>query len=373
MIAKEENKVKGLLNMIVVLAMIVSLQMPALATDNASAIPTRSASVQDKDIEISDETANRIATFLTSIIGDETGYGLSTVDFNSLQYGTKISIYIQEDAGLTLSESVLYPIFSNGVLCSTLLVQDDSIQIATNIAQELVSANMDHEQIALIFDNTTLWCWNGIDLISLHTYPTVDGRTSISSVSTTVELRFLQVHDKLDLSRIPTPTENFTTKLNVNFYLQEAGSSYCWACACASIGNYKTGKTTTGMQFAKHYFPNSYYSTSQAIDGAIGKLNQYYDLSYDYGGPLSISAVKSYLQSGSPIYATCSVGGSSTKNHAVVIRGVDYTNGYISIMDPEVSYYVSASMAWVEGTLTYKYVSPSSGNTHVVKYCGYPS
>ena len=86
MIAKEENKVKRLLNMIVVLAMIVSLQMPALATGNASAIPTRSAPVQDEDIEISDETANRIATFLTSIIGDETGYGLSTVDFNSLQY-----------------------------------------------------------------------------------------------------------------------------------------------------------------------------------------------------------------------------------------------------------------------------------------------
>lgn len=324
--------------------------------------------------EIDQSTLKRIENYLTMLMKDSEGYGLSGLDLESLQCGEEINIYESVNDSVRRIDSSFYPIYSEGELCTGVLVTVDDVQIAKNIADELIATGNNEGYISLIFDNKHLWVWNGNQLSVLHSFSPVDGRESLSDVPTDVILCPVRACMELSINGVAEKRATFNPYLNVGRYTQEAGSKYCWACACVSIGNFRGGPIMTAITFAQTYGSSDYFYCSKQIGEAIPKLNQHYSLSYTYGGVLSIDKIKSYLQNGYPIYASNSVNGSSTNHHAVVIRGVDTTNGYISVMDPEVgSSYVSASMAWVNGDLTYKYTSPASQTTQVVVYCGYPS
>lgn len=258
---------KRMFSLLVALSIIFAMSLPVTAVDE-----TGSTSLEQS-------TLDRIENYLANIISDSDGYGLSDIDYESLQCGSGINIYEYENGVANRSDSTMYPIFSDGVLATAIFVQEDTIQIATNIADELAAAGKTSGQIALIFDANCLWIWDDTELIALHTYSTVQGRDLLLSPPDDIELLPLQVCDNINLSSVAIPYENFTTKLNISIYQQESGSNYCWACVCASIGNYKTGSTITGKNFAKYWFGDNYKQQSQDISAALGKLNQYYDLS----------------------------------------------------------------------------------------------
>lgn len=98
-----------------------------------------------------------------------------------------------------------------------------------------------------------------------------------------------------------------------------------------------------------------------------------YILEYDSEGvAASQDLIRDAIDDGYPIYGRFRVGESSTDMHATVIRGVDTTRGYISLMDPEVSYYVTATLCWDGSVLAYQYDSPASGNTLTLNGPGFP-
>ncbi len=126
-------------------------------------------------------------------------------------------------------------------------------------------------------------------------------------------------------------------------------TSLCWAYSVASIGNTLWGSEKyTGIQVAQNLFGTSNYNKGANTTQAMQMLNSLYY--YQYGistSTLAESTAYDFINAGYPIYLKlyCS---SSDSAHAVVLRAINTSTHYFSIMNP--------------GHGTYEGFTNSSGN-----------
>lgn len=330
---------------------------------------------------------------MLSFIGYEAdSYGMGNVDFETLSIGQRINAYEFSNGELIPLTINYYPLFAEDDLCALVLTNNDGaagfrVQISVSLAEELVDVGCVGDSFAIIYDANHMYVSNQEELKTIHSFEstrslgelsrglgttnrgslTEDNCTQISNIS----YSNLSATGNYKLAFTPNTSQAYYS-LSVDIINQASNSSYCWACAIASIGNYLTSISKTGVEIARAYYGSS-YNRSLSMGAAISFLNEYYDLEYDSEGvAASQDLIRDAIDDGYPIYGRFRVGESSTDMHATVIRGVDTTRGYISLMDPEVSYYVTATLCWDGSVLAYQYDSPASGNTLTLNGHGFP-
>lgn len=136
----------------------------------------------------------------------------------------------------------------------------------------------------------------------------------------------------------------------MSVYKYDQGSTkLCWAYSVASIGNTLWGSEKyTGIQVAQKLYGTSNYNLGANTTNAMQMLNSLYY--YQYGistSTLAETTAYDFINAGYPIYLKlyCS---SSDSSHAVVLRAINTSTHYFSIMNP--------------GSGTYQGFTNSSGN-----------
>ena len=299
-------------------------------------------------------------------------YGLPSVDFTSLQIGAQIHAY--EYIGTTYApvDFILYPLFSVGQMVALAIVNEDEsgkkyAQIDTQLISLLNAKSLSNESFAIIYDRDSCYYAAQDRLVKLK-----QADNTTLNRSTLTENKYFSA-GKANIAfpkttstsalKYSAPISAYTASssnqifLSVGFQLQPAGSSYCWACSVAVIGNYLTSYNYTGIEVAQHKYPGN-YNQGASINVALSELNALYHVSYFNTANVLTSTIKNNLSIGYPLFAQCTVSGSS-KGHAVVVCGFAEVAGLATIMDPDNhTGYVSA----YNHTGTFTYTSLVSGN-----------
>lgn len=311
---------------------------------------------------------------------DSNLYGLNNIDYSQLTVGNEINSYEYTNSALKILDYKIYPLSYNQKLIAFAIKYNtsDSIQITTNLVNE-VSANINSDiPFALIYDRNSCYIYTEKELILLHNTQEVSDRDDLNNVSDKAFLKqsILNVYapneslenytnntySPLDPSTSTSATDylNATSSYSpayitcsVSFVSQNPPSDYCWACCDACIGNSITGKNYTGINVATALW-GSDYNHGASGDTAMVVLNSLYDTTYIYHSSVpSDSVIYNSISNKKPLYSSWSFTGGS---HATVIYGINTTNGYIYVMDPEYGF----ESALFSGS-TYTFTSLHSG------------
>lgn len=292
-------------------------------------------------------TVSNISILLNSVAQEPEAYGISSNSLHNLSLGEQIPTYILSDDDPVETSSYVYPLYSG----NELIAHITSFYVG-NTLESMISTELSSVVNELLNENSTyaiVYDCDGVQLVSSQ------GIEPIAEYSTDPNLGsvYSYVEDNSDLalyiastneaaSTIPIAFDSIdvmgtngsgNTSMEVYKYYQ-GNTLLCWAYSVASIGNTLFGSELhTGVEVAMIYW-GSDYNRGLAIAGAIDTLNFVYPCYYEVSSStLSESTAYDHIDAGFPIYMNYQT--PDTKHaHAVVLRAINTSSHYFSIMNP---------------------------------------
>lgn len=354
------KKLNKILAFALTLALCINLCVPAYAA---------------VDDSVPEEHIKAIENALLGISPEKEVYGLGDVDFSNLWIGNEIPKYEFTNNGLCkIEEFLTYPILDeNEKIVALANISRDDVETSASVSCELAETLNDylgHEntEICLVYDNASVYCWNGKTQTKLFDYfEIIDIRSKASWDN------FSQIHD-IKTSKIcknvllyasgwinPIGYEDEVIYRNVEKIPQPTGSGWCWAACMACVINYHKGTDYDAEGIADYYKVGFHdgKSLEEIADGLFYDFGlDYWGLWNDYGDLPSYAAFKS-LDYNYPPIGCFTTGGT---NHAVVIRGVDNQASRFSFMDPATGTYQSGSINHIaSGVAHFTYIDSLTG------------
>ncbi len=333
-----------------IIAALIILMIPFEAKASTDDLPDEQ--LQEKMIDL-----------LTDAQKEADLYGISGVKNRTYIIGEEIPIYeYLENGSCSRLEISLYPVICDDTEIVSLFWVDQSdddyyVQLSTDYVSEINSYVEKDDKVCLIYDKSNLYILSNDNLTSICSFE--------ADNSSRGKLNAKSLDNKIDMGEFGEQIELYvplklraTSKscyLAVPLIKQPEDTTYCWACAMASIINYVKSTSYTALNIT------GYVGTTNAqTTGAVTVYLKNYGLYYSNASytQLTSSTVLSNLKGGYPIYARFTHSGNG---HAVVIRGINTAGSTFSVMNPNptTSSYTSGTYS---GT-TWKFISTYSGNT----------
>ena len=320
------------------------------------------------------EVRNAINDILYDIEPQKAYYGLGSVSFDSLTIGSEITAYEYKNNGFVVMDFTLYPLINSTGIAAIAILREDGTgalraQIEVDLARKISETKLANERFAIVYDRDSCYYVTQDRMVQLFSLTeAVASRSKLNPrsrlVSPQQDFRFSSAASKLTLqyaqSREQQPRLGSTLLLPVPKITQPFGSVYCWACSVASIGNYLTSYNYTGIYVAKNEYGDS-YNQGASISVALDNLSEIYGITYISTGGFDSGIIYENLSYGYPLFTECSV--SNSRGHC----GENPISGYITIMDPDSSSYVSA---YSTSANVFSYMSASSGSTVTLTILG---
>lgn len=296
--------------------------------------------------------------------------GLDNVPFSEIYVGEALRTYDYTYAGFEES-GIVFPLFYQNTLVAVAREMDNGhFQITTALAERIQELRA--LEAAIIYDVNSCYLFDGTDFLLLQETDTeILSRNSISdsmsrSIIDTSEL------DLCDLSAstllgygdvAPLSTSTYVECPDVEYVSQDPPSNLCWAATIACIKNAVSGTSLTAVDVAKEKYGNSNYDKTIKNNQIASFMKGSYNLSYTLKSSVpSDKVIKKNMNNEYPIFGIFSWVSSSrstTKSyHDGTIYGIDTSDKYIAVMDPE----FGATISYKDGS-KYTYISEWSGVT----------
>ena len=282
---------------------------------------------------------------------------MAGVDFTNLSVGEELKMYEYTENGFAELRSC-YPLFyQNSLVALAIDVGNGLYQISTDITSEIDELNLD--SVAIVYDNTCAYVYDGERFHLLRQNSTeIEGRLSLSEANVnqyTGNLATASMDSFEPLSYNYTTTTNGNARSDVmatcyiDLVTQLPYANICWAAVIASIVNYREDTSLTAVDVAKGYYGTAFNrilsaSTMPSILSNYGVTGY----SYRVNDP-DVAVMFNNLSRGYPI---CGVFTHSNGGHVATIFCVHKFDGYIMVMDPELSsfqfcYYTNGNFSYV--------------------------
>ena len=207
---------KKITSILLALLIMFSFNMPAIASNSATAIDSN--------------TISKVNSALNYVSTQKEQFGLGNVDFSTLSIGNKISAYkITEEGELKPIDFCLYPLTSNGNLVTFAVKMDDcdNFTITNALVDTIKSQVTADEAFALVYDNSGCYIYSHEQLSKIGSFAKISNRGVIDNINTTVLLsaqlnsyRAVQNVEYKDDQAINALTVSMTSSLravNINF------------------------------------------------------------------------------------------------------------------------------------------------------------
>lgn len=353
------KKLNKILAFALTLALCINLCVPAFAA---------------ADDSVPEEHIKAIENALLGISPEKEVYGLGDVDFSNLWIGNEIPKYEFTNNGLCkIEEFLTYPILDeNEKIVALANISRDNVETSASVSCELAEdlntySNRDNTEICLVYDNTAVYCWDRETHTKLSEYYIrIDNRDSASwdklkqydiSTCKVEKKEFISISERIN----PIGYDDESIYLTVDKILQPYGSAWCWAAGIACVVNYIRDTDYRCRDIAKMYTEN--FNAGIYPEDFIKFLDRDFHILYSlidgsYGKVRTIPVFKS-LQMGYPVIGFFN---ANDRNHAVIIRGVDFQSATFSLMNPITGDYEVGSMTPVSsGNANFNFASTVAG------------
>lgn len=348
---------KRLVSMILVLTMAFSCScFPAYAVDAMST-----------DTIIRDPltaTLSNVQTLLLSVSEEPEAYGIAPDSLSNLTLGAQILSFVASNGELVESSNYIYPLYSDGELIAliTSFYVNGILEsmISTDFVDDISELDVETQSYAIIYD-----C-NGVQLVTENGTEMIDEYPYDLTRSPVTSIELAEIDSVLEVSAqkngnlytvangfdngISTASVTGSGNATMNVYKYNQGAYHlCWAFSIASIGNTLWGSEPyDGVDVAQALYGTSDYDKGANTTQALQMLNTLYY--YQYGistATLAESTAYDFINAQYPIFMKyyCA---ASDGNHAAVLRAINTSTHYFSIMNP--------------GNGTYQGFTNSSGN-----------
>lgn len=263
--------------------------------------------------------------------------------------GDSIPAYESINTELVEVNLKYYPVFRNETIIGTIIArvaetEEIVLEYIDVLADDLDAKYKNGQDVCLIFDKEYAWIYseNGVTNVKMEVFENTN-RASFdlkSNDAMSVEKSFIKRRLPINYDgtvEVAGSVSNGKRTLDVPVKKQTSGSSYCWACTAASIGQFKTGKTLNAQSIAKEYAGDLY--TPKPISTIKKILSEKCGLSSTIKNlSLKMSVTQTCVKANDPI-ATY-VRYTLTSGHFIVVRGYYVSNAsstgtyYVYIMDP---------------------------------------
>ncbi len=341
---------KIFISMILALSLMSSLVIPAV-NESGKTVP--------------DDVIEAIEKVVSTIAFEKENYGFADVDLSKIQIGEIIPTYtLLEDKSVQATAETFYSILDefDNLIALAVVFSDEENGTYAFVSPELVPALNaclgTDENVALVYDDKGVYCWNGTSatLLNHNTVEDVEGRASLSDVPTAalsiVETNQVESVCELGIDLdIPNTIgyDDEAVYLNVPLKAQPAGSNWCWAACMASIIQFETNKNYTTKDIG-YKFKNG-PADGAKITEVQGWFKNYF-LSYNLHA--SQDYQKNYLTIFNLLGRRHPIHGDFMRKdyqsrHAAVIRGINCASKVFSIMDPTSGKYCSGQIENAKG------------------------
>lgn len=309
------------------------------------------------------ETANNTRNLISSIYAESEDYGISKSDYSNLELEKQIPTYNLIDGDLVPTEISIFPLYSDRELIAliTSFCVDDIVEsmISTDYVEDIsnyINGVYDKYEFVLVYDCNGIQVVTSQETNTIHEYSYDATFSNVYECNIEDEVNSILHNEALNDTDVMVITVNnevmpYSTNGSGNVNLSvprynQGSTNLCWAYSVASIGNYLSSSLQyTGIEVAQELYGDN-YNYGAIIDDALAVLDYLYGYYYNsQSSTLSESVLYDILYAGYPVYShyTCSSGA-----HAVVLRAINTSTSYFSIMNP--------------GTGTYQCFTNSSGN-----------
>ena len=389
-------KLKKFFSVLLSLTILASICAPCYAADIQSA-------------DISPEVQSQMLRILSSVEHEKDNYGLTSIDFSSIEIGSPIPSYKVQNGALSASDIQLIPLLSEGKLVSIFYVATlPDGEYYVQLSNELVSSIEAYSSSnsfaiiyddfgAYIYDNSTLhllgeaetMAYSAEDIIQ-HTYmfpsqiisypnstnSLSESSNSISCLASTelsaIKPKPIAVNTTLNVEHftesLASPMATSSAYLPVEIIQQPSGTHICWAIAVTSIVNYIFNASNTYEGIVQLF--NGGQDTGMVTENIFYRFNEVFHTVwlYEYTTKINPSLILTYLNAGYPLYGDFSRTGGA---HAVVIRGVNSSTRTFSVMNPNptTSGYTSGTFS-SSNVLTF--ISGYSGSSYTLRSYAFP-
>lgn len=314
--------------------------------------------------------ATKTADMLISCSPHFEDMGFKNLDLLNLYLAQAIPVYEVLNGTLELLQVECYPILDEGQIVALSLKYEVEGELFTQITSYLVEEINNyisfHSQIALIFDDSSVYATDGNTLTKLMDYQNGKGdREHLSLDARSVS--GVQAHHLLTNIEFCKPSEfiklncdivsldpSTDTLLDVPFYTNDyiPGGNCAHSCI-ASVGKYLTGRDISPKTLYDNFGLIHSYSSLTSC------LKKYYGCSYkgtNYGGNY-FTKVSESTWAGYPCIAVLDPDNGERYSHALVLAGfyIKDSTRHLYVMDPNHPTY---ELANVTSTGSIYYIRP---------------
>ena len=328
--------------MVLAVSLLCSFIVPAFtANENSTAVP--------------DDVKDAIELVVSTIAFEKESYGYADVNFSKIQIGEIIPTYtILDNREVQPSTEIFYPIldeFDNLIALSIVCTDEENgtyAFLSSELISELNNYLGSNENIALVYDDKGVYCWNGISATLLANNDIaggIDGRSSLSDI-TTEELSVVKTNQidaicplKLNLDSPSTIANNDEyAYVSVPLKKQPSGSGWCWAACMASIIQFEKGGNYTTADIGNKYSSGtSVTASSKEVQQWYKDYGLYFSLHDDVRYQKNYVTILNILGRGHPIDASFCL--DFKYWHGVVLRGINVDASSFSVMNPTTGTY----------------------------------
>lgn len=304
-----------------------------------SSVPTLAISAEDVELST---IATNVEKHLSFIYPEKENYGLGNTNFNNLWLGSPIYTYEVKDNGINPYDLRIFPILDDTNIVALALVNNDSVTLTVDKVDTFANCLSQLDSVSLIYDDSTAYICSEEELVpawTIYNSYGIEDRAALASTpfpsnANNSDIIFSTASPIYKLELLPQ-TRQAPYFVNVPIIPQIINNTYypiCWACTAASIGNYLTGASYTGL-----YVADETYGRRAASDAeSLAAIATVYDINYSYYTGVSSGIpqmIAMSLDSKEPVWSkwTCSTG----TWHVTVIRSIDLTTNTFSVMDSE--------------------------------------
>lgn len=263
--------------------------------------------------------------------------------------GDSIPAYESISTELKEVNTKYYPVFRNETIIGTIIArvagtEEIVLEYVDVLADDLDAKYKNNQDVCLIFDKDYAWIYSeiGAKNVKMEVFENtnrgsldLESNDVMSIEKSSIKRRFPINYD--GTIEIAGSVSNGKKTLSVPVKTQISGSSYCWACTAASIGQFKTGTTLNAQSIAREYAGDLY--TPKPISTIKKVLSEKCGLSSTIKNlSLKMSVTQTCIKANNPIatYVRYTI----SSGHFIVVRGYYVSNAsstgtyYVYIMDP---------------------------------------
>ncbi len=325
---------KIFISMILAISLLSSLVVPAFAAnENSNTVP--------------DDVIEAIGRVVSTMAFEKENYGFADVDLSKIQIGDVIPTYtLLEDTGVQATQETFYSILDefDNLIALAAVFSDEENGTYAFVSSELVpmlnSSIATDGNVALVYDDRGVYCWNGTSATLLNynnVIEGIEGRASLSDIPT-AELSIVETNQvgatcELGLDLDAPSTIGYgdeSAYVNAPVIRQPAGSNWCWAACMASIVKLEKNLSYSCKTMANKYTTNT--AEGASITTAKSRLLNDFSLAFALNSTNNLTPILNTLGKGHIVYGRFTVIGAG---NTMIVRVINIDGGTFSYMDPE--------------------------------------